>query len=390
MKFWIVSWLVLGLVSTTQADTLLVVRTGHEPLCLDVAAVGDAIERHSGLRPHTAGDAGVVIAIRVAQIGDRLEVAVAGGGHDAHSTLDHAPCDTLPDVIAAYVASELAVVPELPLPEISVAAPEDDGATRRRTERAILLAEALHDYRPRSTNVARAGYLVMTGTGAAYGAFTIATADRSVRWLALDGTINLLIGGVAAIARPDSDDAEVMAVAGYFIGLGEIQAAHAFGVDPQSDSRATFHPTDLVTGGAYAAVGLWFAIDHVRNRPTPARTIWQITRRLSSPDRRARVTEAELASYEQAYRRSETARRRYAIPLALGAVANLALGARERDGDESDRALINASVLAMMATIVAVFPNPIARYEGRLQKAGIQLEVAPLASGAAVSMRGRF
>ncbi|MDQ3368036.1 MAG: hypothetical protein M3680_21635, partial [Myxococcota bacterium] len=91
---------------------VLVVRTGQEPACLAPAVVASAITRHAAVAAQVVlqapNRAEGIVEIRIRAIGDRIAVELSGGGHELTSTLAPAPCPSLPDVVAAFVASTLA------------------------------------------------------------------------------------------------------------------------------------------------------------------------------------------------------------------------------------------------------------------------------------------
>lgn len=113
--------IVVAVPASAVADSairVLVVRTGHEPACLDPVAVASAITRHSAfpaqvvLQPPARSEG--VVEISVAGDTRRLEVRIQGSGRDLHQTIEQTPCESMPDVIAAFVASALAPVSDVP------------------------------------------------------------------------------------------------------------------------------------------------------------------------------------------------------------------------------------------------------------------------------------
>jgi hypothetical protein len=392
------AFLVAALFSSADADDrVVVVRTGHEPACLDLAGVARAIARHAPVVSEVAAGGELdTFEVRITADGERVAIVVRGRGRDDRQVLAYGSCDALPDLIAAHVASAVIPEPDLGAPGSSRAITMPPLAPMITTERAVLLSDALRGYVPSDAKLARRAYVALTIIGATYGGLTIATSDsRAGTGLAIGGTSLILAGGLAAILRPDGDNADLIETTTYLVGFGTIVAGNAFiGTEVDASSlevqRDRFHESDLISGGAFAATGLWYAIDRIRHPVTPPRTMWEIRRRLSTPERRARLSAEEVATYDEAYRHSVGPHRRYALPLAIGAAANFLLAGYDTNSKESDRALYNGALLAGVAAILLIVPDPIARYTRRVKETGIQLSVAPTDAGAAVALRGRF
>jgi len=392
-----------GVAEAGEAARVVVVRTGGEPACLDPAAVASAITRHAATpaqamaEPPTQGEG--VVEIRITGDARQLRVQLTGGGHDRTTSFDDTPCPSMPDVVAAFVASALA-----PTPDLSVVAPPaqvDAAATAAahlHGERLAVLATALRSNAAPTKDWKGREYLFGAALGIGMGALTIATADEpfgTTHVLAIGGAVVTTAGGITAYATWGHAHARLIGEATFALGFGTILAANAFdgvAIDDQNIEvqRDTFHEADLVFAGTVVVSGLWRAIDYDRLRPTSDQTLERIRRRIKTPQQRAQLSAAELASYEQAYLQSRLPKWRYLIPLVAGSAASFLMSGYETNEAESRHGLYGGIVLAGIATLVAIIPDPVATYRSRLRNLGLDVEVAPIASGAAVSMRGRF
>jgi hypothetical protein len=411
----IVLLVLVVLSATARAQTgptrVLVVRTDQEPACLDRAALASAISRHSAFPSQTVAEdppnVEGVVEVRVERDASRVAVRIEGGGHELKRTLESAPCETMADVIAAFVASVLAPAPDIPVPTpgpspASSSSPTSEQLTAEahaRVERGALFAAALSEYTPEPQE-SRAGHVVVMGVTLAFGALSLATSDEDFgpgHVLVAGGMAATLVGGLVGAVPLGGEHSEAISNVGYALGFGALIGSRAFFDEEIDDSsvvvqRDTFHESDLVFGASVALAIGWRALDRAHLRPT-SRALVEIKKRIATPQQRATLTDAELASYERTFRASKTPEWRYMIPVVAGAATCFLLMGRETNSAEEDRALRNGAILsglAVLQAVIALHPHPATRYDRQLRKAGVDLTVAPLPAGAALSMGGRF
>jgi len=108
---------VLGLPIRASADdaSVVILRTGTEPTCLDVDELAKAVTRHATLPVRAVRQATNAQEIIVSARDDRgkLMVTIRGGELDVVQAFDMPSCDTITDVVAAFVASTVKAPPQL-------------------------------------------------------------------------------------------------------------------------------------------------------------------------------------------------------------------------------------------------------------------------------------
>ncbi len=456
---------------------VLVVRTGQEPACLAPSAVASAITRHAAFPAQVVlqapNRADGVVEIRVRADGDRVAVEVRGDGHDLTGTLEGAPCHSMPDVVAAFVASTLAPpldVAGVPQPIadaeltaatramlgaalaanvdlglsraagvwtatlaavgctqarlVGVLPAERDVAARRaadvvlgmlaeregcaqladqaHAERAVLLAGALPRHTARDARKERDGKAMGLAIGVAISVGSLLYDDdlsTTSQVLTVGSAAVLATGGTLAYTTWPSRHSTTMSELTFALGFGTLIAADAFSgvaVDDMSleVQRDSFHETDLIFGATIAVTGVWRAIDGARQQAPSRAELGRIRERIKTPQQRAQLSATELAAYERTFLASERPRWRYLVPPAAASIACLLLSAYETNAAESERQLIDGLILGGLtvglAAWYALVPDPVVAYQRRLRQVGVDLTVAPLPSGAALSMSGRF
>ncbi len=423
-----VPFLLIGLAARASAGEgddapghVLVVRTGHEPACLDLAAVARAVGRHAA-RAAVVVDADARVdatdtTVRLSADGDTVVLTLARSGRLVSQELAIAPCETLPEQVGAFVASTLATPPDasgasetparasrLPSPQETAAnaeaasadAAELEAARRRRVERAALLAEVVDDgfIRPTQNGLAWAGVgtALLTGGSTAL-VFAIDGANDSARALAASGTAITVLGSVGVEALGDSNAAEPLFWTTSMIGLGLVSMA--MGDLGGNDIKGPYYrPGGFILGAAYVTAGLGYGIQRLR-RPNVAS--WRVRRhleRIATPAARDAITDEQLAAIEDDVAAGSTPFEPWmrATPFALAAGLSLALIPRyENNQDELiDLMVFGFGFNTLLAVTLAATPTPIERYHHRLHAAGLDLHVAPASGGAMVGLSGTF
>jgi hypothetical protein len=421
--------LALGLCSSAaRADErrgVVIVETGSEPACLDVATLARAVSRHA-LRPAqvlvkqpgasaertSLAAADAPVSLRVTTSGVRALLELRRGDDRAVESFVIEPCDTLPEQIAAFVAGSLAGTdePAATEPTPAAAPPSSESpdmsassdalaaaaaaATeqRARAERAVLLVNAMERFeKPTRVGLPIAAGLLAVGE-LGFGALVLTAEpnDGTVQGLAIGGAVVGSLGAIGSIALGDSDQAEPMLEASALIGGGLL----LMGSSLVTSESHPVHPGTFVFGATYVAAGLGHAVQRVRH---PNVASWRVRRRhlarLGTPEARARLTAEELASAEADVKASSNPSNRYlrALPYAIGAAVSVGLIAEYEENDEQLTDLLLVGVAAnTILGLLATLPTPYERYQHSLEEAGIQLQVAPTSSGAMLGASGSF
>jgi hypothetical protein len=361
--------------------------TGQEPKCLDLEATRAAIDRDLGRD--------VPLTVRVMSDGQSITVDIVTEDWSLTDSFFAPACDAMPDAIAAFVASALA-----PPPDVRMARARDrllgsqpDPATVRLNERKALLAASLRRFENMTPGRMQLGATIMTVLGSVGVLASVAALqsnyipDESAVSI-LGGTLVLTGAGLNILMNPESDYAQLWAIA----GLVSATVGVMVGVALDEENTTAIERESLgITAGAWVASWTYYTVDRVRHRPISPTRLRELYQRLDTPAERDALSAADVAAIEREYAREGYASRPwvYSIPLFIGSVWNFTV---LRDDLANDTVLLNAITLGLQGLLLCVNDSSYEAYTGRLKVLGLdaQLQVTPLHGGAGLSLTGTF
>jgi hypothetical protein len=270
-----------------------------------------------------------------------------------------------------------------------------DGCVRRdagmRSERALLLSDALQPY-TRGRYVA--GMSVLTGLTAASVGMSLwldAHAPGVGPKLMIAGTTTALASSIVTLAKPESAAATTLGMAGYAFGMGTTLVGLAYlpAADELGQPRERFVATYALIGAGYIASALWMSVDYFNDPTVAPAELFEARARLRTPSLRARVTDAELARYEQVFRRSQL-RKRYFLPPLVAGLGAVVYASQLESSEEQKLQLVLAGTNAALFSLGLLLPDPVTRYTRKLREAGLDLQITPVNAGSGLAVSGRF
>ncbi|WP_437902821.1 hypothetical protein WME95_30210 [Sorangium sp. So ce327] len=272
-------------------------------------------------------------------------------------------------------------------------APAWDETERRedivqRRERAALLATHLHDV-IRLHSAGKAVPVLFSGIGGASLALSLTVAPAEPRFLAWTaGSATLLAGGIAALAAPEAYRRDTLGAAAQ-LSQGSFWLGLAFFTD-SGLARAT--PIALSSG--YYVSGLLSGLNLALSHYTPASRLRADHALVATPEWRARLSAAQIASIERDLLATAPAIPSWAIylPVALGGVAATAPA---WDGDlPAERRMLSltSGLLASVWSLAAMFDpeHPAQSYQRDLRRAGLQVAPSGPGGNMGLTVSGKF
>lgn len=397
---------------------VLIVRTGSEPACVDLAALARAVGRHTGratlVVDTDAGAAADDTTLRLSASGPRAELELRVTGRVFHLPLAVDPCATLPEQVGAAVAGALAPPEDadvadsdsgaeaarVPTPDqvaeeaarAPAAAAAREDLRRRRVERAALLAPVVHDYFHPLPGGLVVGLSLVAGVGSLGAGVGVQFLDEaSTRTLLLGGGLALFgtATAVGGIALRDTDEGRPILAASASLCEGLFFAGLASLVDDGGDAA----PGALLIGSAYTASGLIWGVEALLGPHAAPARVHRHLRELATPAARDQLTDEALAAAEHdvAAGSMRIPGWVHATPFLLAAGVGLAL----LPGYEHDEATTVELSLGIGFNLLNGFmylgrTSPLEHYRHALENAGLDVQLTPLHGGASLGVSGTF